>query len=232
MFVCFSCSVQVKRLAKLQEMTEKPKEEEHSCRNCPHPISDPVTLPCGNLIRAAFLERSKSFEEGLSDNHCLLCETEYQNSEFAEKSKSTVHETANGAPQTGMEIEAMERKDQPSSSTQGQEAKCEAVCKSVKYAADHSDCTEIGLSDDLSKCRSPLTPVMLDIQAKIELVDDQLAKTKEKAEAIKTANTHLKAKVKMVLEEMVELLRSYSTAGMEFLEAQLKPREELLESSA
>lgn len=125
----------------------------------------------------------------------------------------------------------MERKDKPSSSTRGQKAKCEAVCKSVKDAADHPDCTEIELSDELSKCRSLLTPVMSDIQAKIELVDDLLAKTKEKAEAVKTANTHLKAKVKMVLEEMVELLRSYSTAGMEFLEAQLKPREELLESS-
>ncbi|TVK90512.1 Tripartite motif-containing protein 16 [Bagarius yarrelli] len=124
----------------------------------------------------------------------------------------------------------MERNDKPSSSTQGQEPEGEAMGNCDRDVADHSDCTEI-LPDELSKCRLRLTPAMLDIQAKLELVDDLLAKTKEKAEAVKTANSKLKAEVKTVLEEMEELLRSYTIAGMEFLEAQLKLREELLESS-
>ncbi|KAI5109177.1 transmembrane protein adipocyte-associated 1-like [Silurus meridionalis] len=71
----------------------------------------------------------------------------------------------------------------------------------------------------------------MDIQAKIELVDDLLAKVKKKEAKVKTSNTELKADVQTVLEEMVELLTSYSTAGMELLEAQLRPREEILETS-
>ncbi|XP_058258046.1 E3 ubiquitin-protein ligase TRIM21 isoform X1 [Hemibagrus wyckioides] len=236
----FLCPYQVFNKEMASSVSENPVEQECSCCICLHSFSSPVTLPCGHSFCLTCMEKSKSVKEGLSDNHCPTCRAEYQNSEFALRNlklenttgnyKATVHETAEVAPQREVEVEVMEQKDEPSCSTQG-EAECEALHYTGKDVADHSDCIEMDLSAELSKYRSRLTPVMMDIQAKIELVDDLLAKAKEKEAAVKTVNTDLKAEVKMVLEEMVELLRSYSTAGMEFLEAQLRPREEVWETS-
>lgn len=144
--------------------------------------------------------------------------------------KATLQEMAEGAPQRGVEIDVMERKYEPSCPSQGEDG-CEAMSNPGKDVTDHSDCIEVKLSDELSKRRSRVTAVMMDIQAKIELVDDLLTNAKKKEAAVKKSNTNFKAEVQMVLEEMVELLRSYSTAGMELLEAQLRPREELLETS-
>lgn len=123
-----------------------------------------------------------------------------------------------------------ERKDEPSCSNQGEDG-CEAMYSTNKYVTDHSDGIEIKLSDALSKHRSQVTPVKMDIQAKIALVDELLANAKEKETTVKTSNTNFKAEVQTVFEEMVELLRTYSIAGMEFLEAQLRPREEVLKTS-
>lgn len=123
----------------------------------------------------------------------------------------------------------MGRTDGPCCSSQVED-KCEAVCDTSKDVADHSDSIEVKLSDELRKHRSQVSPVMMDIQAKIELVDNLLANAKEKEAAVKTSNTDFKAEVQTVLEEMVELLRSYSIAGMKLLEVQLRPREEVLET--
>lgn len=123
----------------------------------------------------------------------------------------------------------MERKNEPSGSSQAEDG-CEAMCNTGKDGADHLTCEEITESDDLSKNSSRVTPVMMDIQAKLELVEDLLANARKKAAAVKTSNTDFKADVQTVLEEMVELLRSYSTAGMELLEAQLRQKEEVLET--
>ncbi|XP_047669580.1 E3 ubiquitin/ISG15 ligase TRIM25 isoform X2 [Tachysurus fulvidraco] len=212
---------------------ENPVEQEQSCCICLHHFSNPVTLCCGHSFCLMCLEKSKSFKESLSANHCPTCRAEYQNSEFALKLENTtgnywkeiVHDTVEVAPPIDVD-----RKDEPSCSAQGQIG-CEAMCFTGKDVADYADCIELEISDELSKYRSRLTPVMMDIQAKIELVDDLLCKTKEKEAGVKTANTDMKAEVKTILEEMVELLRSYSTAGMEFLEVQLKPKEEMLETS-
>lgn len=238
-FSCI-CADQVFNREMASSISENPVEQECSCYICLHSFSSPVTLPCGHSFCLTCMEKSKSVKEGLSDNHCPTCRAEYQNSEFALRNlklentignhKATIHETTEVAPRREVEVEMIERKDEPSCSTQG-EAECEALCCTDKDVADHSDGIEMDLSDELRKYRSRLTPVMMDIQAKIKLVDDLLAKAKEKEAAVKTVNTDLKAEVKMVLEEMVELLRSYSTAGMEFLEAQLRPREEVWETS-
>lgn len=129
-----------------------------------------------------------------------------------------------------MELEVMERKDEPSCSSKAAD-ECEAMCNSDKDVAGHSEGIEIKGSDELNKNRSRITPVMMDIQAKIELVNDLLANAKKKAAAVKKSNTDFKAEFQTVLEEMVEILRSYSTAGMELLETQLRSREEALETS-
>lgn len=129
-----------------------------------------------------------------------------------------------------MELEEMERKDEPSFSSQTADGS-EAMCNTGKDVAGHSEGIEIKASDELNENRSRITPVLMDIQAKIELVDDLLANAKKKAAAVKKSNTDFKAEFQTVLEEMVDLLRSYSTAGMELLEGQLKQREEALETS-
>lgn len=242
-FLFFLVFVQIKSLAKLPELpssfSENPLEQELSCCICLRLLSGPVTLHCGHSFCFACLEKSRNFKAGLSDNCCLDCRMAYQNSEFAQRNlkpenrvesyQSTVQETAEGAPQRGVDVEVMERKDEPSCSSQVEDG-CEAMCNTGKDVADHSDSTEIKLLNELSKHRSRVTPVMTDIQAKIELVDDLLAKAKEKEAAAKISNTDFKAEVKTVLEEMVELLRGYSKAGMELLEAQLRQREEVLET--
>lgn len=123
----------------------------------------------------------------------------------------------------------MERTDGPCCSSQVED-ECEAVCDTNKDVAGHSDSIEVKLSDELSKHRSQVSSVMMDIQAKIKQVDNLLANAKEKEAAVKTSNTDFKEEVQTVLEEMVELLRNYSIAGMKLLEAQLRPREEVLET--
>ncbi|XP_060774431.1 tripartite motif-containing protein 75 [Neoarius graeffei] len=244
LFFFFLVFVQIKSLVKLPNLassfSENPLNQELRCCICLHLFSDPVTLHSGHSFCFACLEKSRSFKAGLSDNRCPDYRILNQYSEFAqrilklentvESYQSTIQETAEGAPQRGVNGEVMERKDEPPSSRQVEDG-CEAMCNTGKAAADHSDCTEIKLSNKLSKNRSQVAPVMVDIQAKIELVDDLLAKAKEKEAAVKTSNTNFKAEVKAVLEEMMELLRSDSTARMEFLETQLRQREEVLETN-
>ncbi|KAM9482478.1 E3 ubiquitin-protein ligase TRIM58 [Clarias gariepinus] len=116
--------------------------------------------------------------------------------------------------------------------SQGEDG-CNLMWNTGKDVADHSDCIQIKLFDEqtqMSKHRSRLTPVVMDIQTKIELVDDLLAKAKENEATVKASNMNFKAEVKTVWKEMEELLRDYSTAGMEHVEAELRQREEALET--
>ncbi|KAF5909331.1 E3 ubiquitin-protein ligase TRIM39-like, partial [Clarias magur] len=240
----FSFTKLLKSLAKLPEMAssfpENPLELELSCSICLQLFFDPVTLHCGHSFCFACLKKSRSFNKGLDVNCCPDCRAEFPDSEFAQRNfklknivqsyKATTAEEV--THHRGVEVKVLAVKNDPLCPSQGEDG-CNPMWNTGEDVADHADCMQIKLFNEqaqMSKHRSRLTPVMMDIQTKIELVDDLLAKAKENEATVKTSNMNFKAEVKTVLKEMEALLRDYSTAGMEHVETQLRAREEVLET--
>ncbi|XP_036426906.1 zinc finger protein RFP [Colossoma macropomum] len=215
------------------DFSESALELELSCPICLHLFSDPVTLPCGHSFCLTCLEESRISEGCGPDvqHHCPECRLEYQDTEFPQRNfklrnivksyEDTIEQTARDAPRAG-EVQVIDHNGKRRSSSQA-----EYGSNTVNNIEE--DTAGCALSEP-SKRRLRLTPVMTDLQAKIALVDELLAKAKEREAAVMASNTVLRAEVKTLLEEMVEVLRSYNTAGMELLEAELKPREEAVES--
>ncbi|XP_072539223.1 zinc-binding protein A33 [Salminus brasiliensis] len=217
------------------DFSETSLELELSCPICFYLFSEPVTLHCGHSFCLTCLEKSRDSEGcGPEVQHqCPECRVEYQDTEFPQKNfklrnivrsyKDTVEQTARDALRRG-EVQVNTEHSEKRCSSSRLEPEREAA------GGPSSESTGGTLSEEQSKCRHRLTSVMSDLQTKIALVDELMVKAKEREAAVKASNTDLRSEMKTLLEEMVEHLKHYSTAGLDLLEAELKPREKAVES--
>lgn len=209
-------SVQLRSGTELLKMaTRFPKrsfDKELHCPVCHNLYFDPVTLQCGHTFCLACLENNESTKDCEVNPCCPECELEYQYNELHERNL----ELGNI-----VEIHRSVFSDikSPALKTQEIETSNQIVNNIEQEVADPY------------KNRSQLAPVMTDIDTKIALVEDLLAKAKEKEIAVKASNNVLQHKVETALEEMVDLLLNFTTREMDILVAHLKSSEEIMETS-
>ncbi|XP_030632403.1 E3 ubiquitin-protein ligase TRIM39 [Chanos chanos] len=203
-------------------------ELELSCPVCFHLFSEPVTLPCGHTYCLNCLEKTKtSAAPGCKGQYCCPeCREMYQGSEALQKNfklrnvvesyRASVRQTDCGV----IEKECLE--------TFSQTGEC--CASSLNKRSDHREEVEAERKNgqDTDEQRSKLANMIKDLKTKIAFVEDVLSKEVERQTAVKTVNSALRADVARVIEEMMELMRSYSIAGMELIEGELRPKEEAL----
>ncbi|XP_016123620.1 tripartite motif-containing protein 5 [Sinocyclocheilus grahami] len=195
-------------------------ESELTCPICLHLLLDPVTLPCAHSFCLVCLEtperdKTSGFDQALC---CPVCGQEHLSPESLPRNiklKQIVENykasSISGELQSSAEDKLIIDRPSPEDAD---------VCKST-------DSGKSSLVDaETNERRSRLNPVITSLQEKLALVDDLASKEKAREAAVKAAHADLRKDVSSVLEEIAELVKTYSTTALKLLEAELRPRED------
>ncbi|XP_016364888.1 E3 ubiquitin-protein ligase TRIM39-like [Sinocyclocheilus rhinocerous] len=195
-------------------------ESELTCPICLHLLLDPVTLPCAHSFCLVCLEtperdNTSGFDQALC---CPVCGQEHLSPESLPRNiklKQIVENykanSISGELQSSAEDKIINDRPSPEDAD---------VCKST-------DSWKSSLVDaETNERRSRLNPVITSLQEKLALVDDLASKEKAREAAVKAAHADLRKDVSSLLEEIAELVKTYSTTAWKLLEAELRPRED------
>uniref|UniRef100_A0A672N9Z5 Tripartite motif containing 107 n=1 Tax=Sinocyclocheilus grahami TaxID=75366 RepID=A0A672N9Z5_SINGR len=173
-------------------------ESELTCPICLHLLLDPVTLPCAHSF-------------------CLVC------LETPERDKTSGFDQALCCPVCGQEHLSPESLPRNIKLKQIVENyKASSISGELQSSAEDNSLVDA----ETNERRSRLNPVITSLQEKLALVDDLASKEKAREAAVKAAHADLRKDVSSVLEEIAELVKTYSTTALKLLEAELRPRED------
>ncbi|XP_016313603.1 E3 ubiquitin-protein ligase TRIM39-like [Sinocyclocheilus anshuiensis] len=195
-------------------------ESELTCPICLHLLLDPVTLPCAHSFCLVCLEtperdNTSGFDQALC---CPVCGQEHLSPESLPRNiklKQIVENYKANSISGELQSSAKDKiiNDRPSPEDAD-------VCKSTDSGKSSLVETET------NERRSRLNPVITSLQEKLALVDDLASKEKAREAAVKATHADLRKDVSSVLEEIAELVKTYSTTALKLLEAELRPRED------
>lgn len=231
--------------------TEGPLALELSCPICLQLFSEPVSLPCGHVYCRACLQ--KAMDTGVARHYCPECQAEYQGANVLVKNfkmcsiiasyKATAgkvrpetswsdlqsHQGAEASNQSYDESSGCPLKGQREAQPRDKEVfQTGMVAAAVFPKSPNEESDDVKAEAEMAEHKSRLASQVKKLTLRLQTAEDVVKKEEEREAEVRAANAELRGRAVRLLEQMTELVLSYSAGVTELIEVELRPGEESL----